>query len=330
MSDHNNKGRQQDVKALPRRVDERLNLSRHKEVKPSRLHDEVHRIVYELEARQLELEMQQENMLQSKEEMECLLKRYVEHYDIAPHSYMTISREGSILEANLTAAKNLGQDRALLKGDLLEKFIADKDRPVFKAFLERVFRGQTNAFCEVKLFNNQASQARGSAEADRYETVIEERMVRFDAALSNDGEECYIYITVSDRGSQNELEGQNTFFTDRLKDDIADMPDSDKVDFNYQLFDSVIHTRIRLAALSYLYTVKQARFVEIRDKIKASDGSLSVHMRMLESAGYISCDKEFLARKPQTVYRITPLGHDAFLKYSDIVFSLIAKKQEAS
>jgi len=85
--------------------------------------------------------------------------------------------------------------------------------------------------------------------------------------------------------------------------------------YDHQLLDKVIHARIRFAALAYLYAVNQASFVEIRDQIRATDGNLSVHMRKLESAGYISCDKEFQSRKPQTNYSITSLGREALQQY---------------
>ncbi|KUL20461.1 winged helix-turn-helix domain-containing protein [Chlorobium limicola] len=85
--------------------------------------------------------------------------------------------------------------------------------------------------------------------------------------------------------------------------------------YDHQQLDKVIHARIRFAALAYLYSASQASFVEIREQIRATDGNLSVHMRKLEVAGYISCDKEFLARKPQTLYSITPVGKEAFLRY---------------
>ncbi|ABB23814.1 winged helix-turn-helix domain-containing protein [Pelodictyon luteolum] len=86
-------------------------------------------------------------------------------------------------------------------------------------------------------------------------------------------------------------------------------------DFNHQRLDKHIHARIRFAALSYLLAVGKASFVEIRDCINATDGNLSVHMRKLESAGYISCDKGFQLRKPHTIYSITGEGREAFLKY---------------
>ena len=81
--------------------------------------------------------------------------------------------------------------------------------------------------------------------------------------------------------------------------------------------DKVLHARIRFAALSYLYAVEQAYFMEIKKQVRTTDGNLSVHMRMLESAGYISCDKDAQSCKPQTIYRITPKGHDALINYKE-------------
>jgi len=77
------------------------------------------------------------------------------------------------------------------------------------------------------------------------------------------------------------------------------MKEAPPADFNHQLIDKHIHARIRFAAIAYLQAVEKASFVEIRDCIKATDGNLSVHMRKLEAAGYISCDKGFQSRKPQ-------------------------------
>ncbi len=91
------------------------------------------------------------------------------------------------------------------------------------------------------------------------------------------------------------------------------------MDFNYQQLDKTLHARIRFAALAYLQAVDHASFVEIRESIKATDGNLSVHMRKLESAGYIHCDKGFQSRKPQTLYSITGEGRTALLNYRERV-----------
>jgi DNA-binding MarR family transcriptional regulator len=89
----------------------------------------------------------------------------------------------------------------------------------------------------------------------------------------------------------------------------------EKRDYNHQLLDKVIHARIRFAALAYLLSVEEASFVELRDNINATDGNLSIHLRKLESAGYVECIKRFHCRKPLTNYRVTEEGREALMRY---------------
>lgn len=89
-------------------------------------------------------------------------------------------------------------------------------------------------------------------------------------------------------------------------------PTKDKKDYNHQLLDKVIYSRIRFAALAYLMSVSEALFVEIRDSIRATDGNLSIHLRKLEAAGYVECYKTFESRKPLTNFRVTDKGREAF------------------
>ncbi|MFQ6677093.1 MAG: winged helix-turn-helix domain-containing protein [Fidelibacterota bacterium] len=89
------------------------------------------------------------------------------------------------------------------------------------------------------------------------------------------------------------------------------------LDFDYQQLDDIIHSRIRLAIMALLVSVESAPFVYIRDKINASDGNLSVHIRKLEEVNYVSFTKEFVDRKPVTTFSITDLGRTAFEAYVD-------------
>jgi DNA-binding MarR family transcriptional regulator len=92
-------------------------------------------------------------------------------------------------------------------------------------------------------------------------------------------------------------------------------PSKGKKDYDHQLLDKVIHARIRFAALAYLMSVSEASFVDIRDSIRATDGNLSIHLRKLETAGYVDCIKSFESRKPLTNYRVTEKGQKAFTEY---------------
>jgi DNA-binding MarR family transcriptional regulator len=82
--------------------------------------------------------------------------------------------------------------------------------------------------------------------------------------------------------------------------------------FDHNAIDDVIHGRIRLGAVAYLSAVESALFSELRDKVGATDGNLSAHLRKLEDAGYVRADKSFVNRKPQTRLSLTEAGRKAW------------------
>lgn len=95
-------------------------------------------------------------------------------------------------------------------------------------------------------------------------------------------------------------------------------------DFDYQRLDGLIHSRIRLSAMSILAVVDDAEFSYLRDRIGATDGNLGAHMRKLEKAEYVVATKSFVDRKPITRYRMTSQGRNAFRHYVDRLERLIA------
>lgn len=81
--------------------------------------------------------------------------------------------------------------------------------------------------------------------------------------------------------------------------------------------DQVIHAPTRLAVLSLLVTVENANFKFLKESTGATDGNLSTHLSKLEASGYISIEKKFVDKKPQTICAITEQGREAFLNYLD-------------
>jgi len=96
-------------------------------------------------------------------------------------------------------------------------------------------------------------------------------------------------------------------------------------EFDYQHLDDLIHSRIRLAVMALLIAVDEADFVFIKEKVNATDGNLSVHLKKLEDAGYITVKKEFINRKPKTMYSLTKPGRKAFEAYLDQLEKMIKK-----
>lgn len=96
-------------------------------------------------------------------------------------------------------------------------------------------------------------------------------------------------------------------------------------EFNYKQLDDIIHSRIRLAIISVLIAVEEAGFKFLKEKVNATDGNLSVHLKKLDEAGYIFVRKEFIDRKPVTSYRLSKKGQEAFKLYVERLENLIKK-----
>lgn len=73
--------------------------------------EETRRMLHELRVHQIELEMQNEELCRAQVELSAAKARYFDLYDLAPVGYCTISEQGLILQANLTAATLLGVAR---------------------------------------------------------------------------------------------------------------------------------------------------------------------------------------------------------------------------
>jgi len=96
-------------------------------------------------------------------------------------------------------------------------------------------------------------------------------------------------------------------------------------EFDYQQLDDIIHSRIRLAIISVLISVEEAEFNFLKEKVNTTDGNLSVHIRKLEEAGYVSVKKEFIDRKPRTIYALSSKGKTAFEAYVERLEKMIKK-----
>ena len=87
--------------------------------------------------------------------------------------------------------------------------------------------------------------------------------------------------------------------------------------------DKLIHERTRLAIVSTLAANKHMSFNDLKSELKISDGNLSTHARKLETAGYVSCKKDFQGRMPRTRYTLTAKGRKALNHYISHMESLI-------
>ena len=85
----------------------------------------------------------------------------------------------------------------------------------------------------------------------------------------------------------------------------------------------VVHGKLRLALLSLLSGVEEAEFTWLRSKTGSTDGNLGAQLLKLEEAGYVTVEKKFVQRKPQTLYRMTEDGRAALSEYVQALRQLL-------
>jgi len=90
--------------------------------------------------------------------------------------------------------------------------------------------------------------------------------------------------------------------------------------------NKVFDNRIRLGIMSILMVNEYADFNTLKELLDVTDGNLASHAKALETAEYISVEKQFIGRKPNTRYSTTKLGRAAFKKHINALEKLINKQ----
>ena len=115
-------------------------------------------LLHELRVHQIELEMQNEELCRTQGELEASRARYFDLYDLAPVGYFTVSEQGLILEANLTAAGLLGVARGALVKQPLTRFILPEDQGIYYRHREQLFETGAPQVCEMRLAKKNGAQ----------------------------------------------------------------------------------------------------------------------------------------------------------------------------
>ena len=110
---------------------------------------ETQRLVHELQVHQIELEMQNEELLRTRLDLQFARDRYADLYDFAPVGFLTLNLCGEILEANLTACQILEVERKALIHQKLEAFVLAPDQSMFRHHFQNVVQRHSKDVSEV-------------------------------------------------------------------------------------------------------------------------------------------------------------------------------------
>ena len=140
-----------DAAGLRRRAEIRLGEQRSEITGQARSVAGARRLLNELQVHQVELEMQNAELQETRDRLEALLEKYTDLYDFAPVGYFSLDEQGRILEVNLTGAAMLGVDRSRLIDRRFQQFVAPTSRPCVAQYVEQIFAGAGKQGCEAKL-----------------------------------------------------------------------------------------------------------------------------------------------------------------------------------
>ena len=117
----------------------------------------VRQTIHELRVHQIELQMQNEELLQSQFALEESRSRFRDLYDNAPVGYCLITAEGLIGDANRTLADTLGYTQTQLDGRKFTSLIDSDDQDVFYHLRRRIVASRSPQTCEVRMRRSDAS-----------------------------------------------------------------------------------------------------------------------------------------------------------------------------
>ena len=129
---------------------------------------------------EIDLETLDKKLRTVQSELSEARDRYTSLYDSAPVGYITLNKEGKILEANLTAAAMLGIERRTLLNAAISKFVRPNLRKDLNSHLSDAFSHTGKQICEIEMRTRD-----GGTKAVRLEGIVSGRSSdrRFQTAL---------------------------------------------------------------------------------------------------------------------------------------------------
>ena len=95
----------------------------------------------------------------------------------------------------------------------------------------------------------------------------------------------------------------------------------------FENLDKVLEHRVRLQIMSVLVTNDGYEFNSLKEMLGVTDGNLASHIKALEREKYLSVSKSFVDRKPNTKYKITERGRNAFRKHLDALEAVVKQQR---
>jgi PAS domain S-box-containing protein len=133
--------------------------------------------LHELQVHQIDLEIQNLELQQTRMALETAQAHYFDLFNLAPVGYITLTEQGIIEEANLTAATLLGGAKPELARQPISQFICKEDRDIYYLYSKQLAEsaGQAGELlgCELRFMRKDSTQFWARMEIVATQNVVE-------------------------------------------------------------------------------------------------------------------------------------------------------------
>lgn len=140
--------------------------------------EETH-LTDELLAHKAALEIRNGQLEETRRRLEKERKKFTHLFDAAPVGYLVLSKQGDVMDVNLTFSLMMGTSQSHMVGNAFSSFVAEDQRGAWEHFLNKLFHAVTRESCETILY------ALDGRSID----------VMIDGIMNNSGHACLIAVT---------------------------------------------------------------------------------------------------------------------------------------
>lgn len=127
---------------------------------------------YEIQVYQYELELQNQELVRTRSELEVLLDKYSRLYNNAPTGYFTLNSDGFILEANNPGIRMLNENRITIAYKPFTKYVDNSYKDVFEKHIATLTEKLSKDTCELELIRTNGEKFFGRLESISFRNPV--------------------------------------------------------------------------------------------------------------------------------------------------------------
>lgn len=294
---------------LRKKAEEKLKLAPQFEDVDHLSSGEIRHLLLELRTRQIELEIQNEELRQTQEELVAARNLYADLYEFAPIGYFNLDAKDQIVDANMTAADMLGINRSELMNNPLSEFILKEDQDIYYHMRRKLYKTKYRQSGELRMYNKGGSPIWVNLRCN---------------AITDEADYIYRYrVSISDITEQKAAELELTAYRDQLEKKVAER--TEELELRSKELEAFSYT-IAHDLRSPLRTITSF------SQILLTDAGLKLNQEEQDSLQRVIASAKYMAELIDDILKLSKVNRGEFLvkniNLSQLVWDIINDLQD--